>query len=79
MKLLARTYPKRTVRRVLAAAAASILAGAGIGWVVDAHADTGTEFDWDSYISVITGADSGVSTATSWVDLLLPPQIGGDR
>ncbi|MCV7186998.1 hypothetical protein [Mycolicibacterium thermoresistibile] len=65
---------------MLAAAAGIILAGTGIGWVVDAHADTGTEFDWDSYISVITGAaDSGVSTATSWVDLLLPPQIGGDR
>lgn len=40
MKLLARTYPKRTVRRVLAAAAGIILAGTGIGWVVDAHADT---------------------------------------
>jgi len=83
MKLLARTYPKRTARRALAAAAGIILAGTGIGWVMDAHADTGTgtEFDWDSYISVITGtaADSGVSTATSWMDLLLPPQIGGDR
>ena len=72
--------PRVLRRRVVAAAAGIILAGAGIGWVVDAHADTGTEFDWDSYLSVITGtADSGVSTATSWVDLLLPPQIGGDR
>lgn len=72
--------PRVLRRRVVAAAAGIILAGAGIGWVVDAHADTGTEFDWDSYISVITGAaDSGVSTATSWVELLLPPQMGGDR
>lgn len=69
--------PRVLRRRVIAAAAGIILAGAGIGWVVDAHADTGTEFDWDSYISMITGtADSGVSTATSWVELLLPPQTG---
>lgn len=71
--------PRMLRRRVVAAAAGIILAGAGIGWVVDAHADTGTKFDWDSYLSVITGADSGVSTATSWMDLLLPPQMGGDR
>lgn len=72
--------PRVLRQRVAAAAAGIILAGAGVGWVVDAHADTGTgtEFDWDSYISVITGtADSGVSTATSWMDLLLPPQMAG--
>lgn len=72
--------PRVLRRRVVAAAAGIILAGAGIGWVVDAHAATDTKFDWDSYISMITGtADSGVSTATSWMDLLLPPQMGGDR
>src|SRR5690606_34210793 len=35
--------PRVLRRRVAAAAAGIILAGAGVGWVVDAHADTGTE------------------------------------
>lgn len=72
------SLPGRLRRLLAAVAAGAVLAGTGIGWAGRAHAD-GTEFDWDSYISVITGADSGVSTETSWVDLLLPPQMGGDR